>query len=145
MEDFAGDFPGGFFWPLFPHKNEEKKSGDKIRDKNPAAPKIKIREKSVLPKSDPKKLETGTGGVKSPKNRGGVKILNFEGPLKLTHFYRDSIENRQLGGQKSKPSRGNFRASSPPSSVRYVLTPLSRSPKKAHKEYPHKELKGFPA
>ena len=33
LEDFAGDFPGGFFWALFPHKNEEKKSGDKIREK----------------------------------------------------------------------------------------------------------------
>ena len=28
-----GDFPGGFFWALFPHKNEEKKSGEKIREK----------------------------------------------------------------------------------------------------------------
>ena len=46
-------------------------------------------------------LETGIGGVKSPKIRGGVKILNFEGPLKLTPFHRDSIENRQFGGQKS--------------------------------------------
>ena len=27
-----GNFPGGFFW-AFSHKNEEKKSGDKIRDK----------------------------------------------------------------------------------------------------------------
>ena len=33
LEDFAGDFPGGFFWALFSHKNEEKKSGDKIREK----------------------------------------------------------------------------------------------------------------
>ena len=33
LEDFAGDFPGGFFWALFFHKNEEKKSGDKIREK----------------------------------------------------------------------------------------------------------------
>ena len=53
-------------------------------------------------------------GVKSPKIRGGVKILNFQGPLKLTSFYRDSIENRQFGGQKSKSSRGNFRGEFPP-------------------------------
>ena len=59
-------------------------------------------------------LETGIGGVKSPKIRGGVKILSFQGPLKLTPFYRVSIDNRQFGGQKSKFSRGNFRASSPP-------------------------------
>ena len=73
------------------------------------------------------KLKTGIAGVKSPQIRGGgVKILNFQGPLKLTPFYRDSIETRQFGGQKSKSSRGNFRASSPPSSVRYVLTPPIR-------------------
>ena len=54
-------------------------------------------------------LETGIGGVKSPKIKGGGEILNFEGPLKLTHFYRDSLENRLFGGQKSKPSRGNCR------------------------------------
>ena len=53
-----------------------------------------------------------------------MKILNFQGPLKLTPFYRDSIENRQFRGQKSKSSRGNFRGEfPPPSSVRYVLTP----------------------
>ena len=68
-------------------------------------------------------METGIGGVKSPKIRGGVKISNFQGPLKLTPFYRVSIENRQFGGQKSKFSRGNFRGEFPPSSVRYVLTP----------------------
>ena len=30
---FPGHFPGGLFWALFSHKDEEKKSGDKIRDK----------------------------------------------------------------------------------------------------------------
>ena len=60
-------------------------------------------------------LETGIGGVKSPKIRGGVKILNFQGPLKLTPFYRDSIESPKFGGQKSKSSRGNFRGEFPPS------------------------------
>ena len=70
------------------------------------------------------------GGIKSPKIRGVVKILNFQGPLKLTPFYRDSIENRQFGGQKSKSSKSNFRGEFlPPSSVWYVLTPPgSRSP-----------------
>ena len=28
-------------------------------------------------------LETGIEGVKSPKNRGGVNILNFQGPLRF--------------------------------------------------------------
>ena len=70
-------------------------------------------------------LETGIGGVKSPKIRGGVKILNFQGPLNLTLFYRDSIENHQFVGQKCQFSRGNFRGEfpPPPPSVRYVLTP----------------------
>ena len=62
----------------------------------------------------PAQLETGIGGVKSPKIRGGVKILNFQGPLNLTLFYRDSIDIRQFGGQKSKFSRGNFRGEFPP-------------------------------
>ena len=56
----------------------------------------------------------GQGGVKPPKIRGGVKILNFQGPLKLTPFYRTSKENCQFGGQKSKSSRGNFRGELPP-------------------------------
>ena len=54
------------------------------------------------------------GGSNLRKLEGGVKILNFQGPLKLTPFYRDSIENRQFRGQKSKFSRGNFRGEFPP-------------------------------
>ena len=34
--------------------------------------------------------------------------------LKFNPFYRDSIENRQFGGHKSKCSRGDFRGHSPP-------------------------------
>ena len=47
--DFAGDFPGGFFWSFFP---QNEKSGDK--KKKSGGPKMKIREKSVLPKAGPK-------------------------------------------------------------------------------------------
>ena len=49
---FCGDFPGGFFLGTFSHRNEEKKSGEKIREKKSGGPKIKICEKSVLPKTD---------------------------------------------------------------------------------------------
>ena len=52
-------------------------------------------------------LETGMGGVKSPKIRG-VKILNFQGPLKLTPFYRDSTENCQFGGQSTAKFKSEF-------------------------------------
>ena len=38
LEDFCGDFPGGLSGHFFP-QNEEKKSGKKIREKNPAAEK----------------------------------------------------------------------------------------------------------
>ena len=42
-------------------------------------------------------LETGIGGgVKPPKTRGGVKILNFQGPLKLTAKVQ-FFEGRLLG------------------------------------------------
>ena len=47
LEDFAWDFLGGFFWALFSHKNEEKTSGEKIREKIRRL-KVKIHEKSVL-------------------------------------------------------------------------------------------------
>ena len=71
-----------------------------------------------------KSLETGIGGSNLRKLEGGVKILNFRGSPSLALFYRDSTENPQLGGQKSKLSKDNFRGEfPPPSSVRYVLTP----------------------
>ena len=53
----------------------------------------------------------------------GVKIMNFQGTLKLTLFYRDSKENRQFGGQSPSLRGATFGASPPPSSVWYVLTP----------------------
>ena len=62
LEDFCcikfGGFSRGFSWRIFlgtfSHKNEEKKSGEKIREKKSGGSKIKIREKSVLPKAGPK-------------------------------------------------------------------------------------------
>ena len=53
-------------------------------------------------------LETGIGGVKSPKIRGGVKILNFRGCRNLTLFYRVSIENPQFGGSKVQALQGQL-------------------------------------
>ena len=59
----------------------------------------------------------------SPKIRGGGENFEFPGAPEIDP-YRDSIENPQFGGQKSKSSGGNFRGEfPPPSSVRYVLTP----------------------
>ena len=52
LEDFAGDFPGGFFWTLFPTKMRRKNPATESAKKS-GGPKIKIREKSVLPKTDP--------------------------------------------------------------------------------------------
>ena len=49
-----------------------------------------------------------------------MKILNFRGCLNL----KPSI----LGVKSPSFPRTTFGASSPPSSIRYVLTPLSRSP-----------------
>ena len=61
------------------------------------------------------KLETGIGGVKSPKIRGGGKILNFRGSLNLTLFYRDSMEKiLNLGVRSPSFARTTFGASSPP-------------------------------
>ena len=89
----------------------------------------RLRSEKTPFETTPSFLETGIGGVRSPKIRGGVKILNFQGPLKLTPFYRDSIENRQFRGQKSKFSRGNFRGEfSPPLAFGTFWPPLSWSP-----------------
>ena len=77
----------------------------------------------------PLNLETGIGGGKSPKIRGGVKILNFGGSLNLALFYRDSTENPQFGGQTSKLSKDNFRGEFPPPlAFGTFWPPLSRSP-----------------
>ena len=45
--------------------------------------------------------------IKSPKIRGGGNF-EFPGASEIDPFYRDSVENCQFGGQKSKSSRGNF-------------------------------------
>ena len=54
-------------------------------------------------------------GLDTPKMKGGVKILNFQGALKLTPFYRNSRENRQLGVKSPSLQGPTFGASSPPS------------------------------
>ena len=51
---FCRDFRGGFFWALLPTKIRGKNPASKSAEKS-GGPKIKIREKSVLPKkTDPK-------------------------------------------------------------------------------------------
>ena len=55
LEDFLGGSSWRIFLGTFSHKNEEKKSGEEIREKKSGGPKIKIREKSVLPKAGPNK------------------------------------------------------------------------------------------
>ena len=90
-----------------------------------------------MPLNSVKLGDRDRGGVKSPKIRGGGENFEFSGPP----FYRDSIENRQFRGQKSKSSRGNFRGEFPPSSVRYVLTPLSQFLKnRAKKKQPRRYI-----
>ena len=70
------------------------------------------------------------GGVKSPKIRGGVKIFNFQGHLKLTPFYRDSIEIANLGAKSPSLRGATFGASSPPPLAFGTFSPpLSRFPK----------------
>ena len=70
LEDFccinSGGVSRGFSWRIFlgtfSHKNEEKKSGEKIRERSGGS-KIKIREKVVLPKAGPKSCNVIIGGV----------------------------------------------------------------------------------
>ena len=54
LEDLAGDFPGGFFWPPFPIKMKRKILATKSAGKSGGS-KIEICKKSVLPKTEPKK------------------------------------------------------------------------------------------
>ena len=58
---------------------------------------------------------------------GGLKISNFQGPLKLTPFYRDSRETPQFGGQEPKLSRGNFWGEFPLAFSTF-WSPISQSP-----------------
>ena len=50
------DFPGGFFWALFPAEMRRKYSGTKSLKKS-CGSRIKICKKSVLPKTDPRERE----------------------------------------------------------------------------------------
>ena len=52
LEDFAGDFPGGFFGAASPTKMRREKPATKPAKKSGRL-KIKILEESVLPKTDP--------------------------------------------------------------------------------------------
>ena len=54
-----------------------------------------------------------TAFLQGPEINGNFFLYKVFEP-KLTAFCRDSKENRQLGGQKSKSSRGNFRGEPPP-------------------------------
>ena len=51
FEDFAGDFPGGFFLALFSHKMKRKSRRLNLATESDGS-KIKIRQKSVLPNTD---------------------------------------------------------------------------------------------
>ena len=55
----------------------------------------------------------GWRGVKSPKIRGGVKILNFRGSLNLT-FFLQRFYRKQFGSQSPSFPRTTFGASPPP-------------------------------
>ena len=88
-------------------------------------------------------LETGIGGGSNLRKLvGGVKILNFRGVPAFDPFLQEFYKKSSIWGVKS-PSfpRTTFGASSPPSSVRYVLTPLSRSPKIGVKNFEFKTPK----
>ena len=72
---FLKNFPEGFFWALFPAKMRKETSGDKIHEKI-WRPTIKIREKSVLPKTDPKNYAP-------PKRKLRPKLRSAETPCSL--------------------------------------------------------------
>ena len=54
---FAGDFPGGFFWALFPTKMRIKNPATKSAKKS-CGPQKKAAKKSVLPKTNPNNFES---------------------------------------------------------------------------------------
>ena len=69
-------------------------------------------------------METGIGGgVKSPKIRRGVKILNVEFP-QIDCFLQRFFRTSPIWGSKVQVFEGQLSGRvPPPSSVRYVLTP----------------------
>ena len=95
---------------MYSHQNEFPQEFKKIR--------VEILFKSIF------HLETGIGGVKSPKIRGGVKMLTFQGPLKFDPFLQSFYRKSPIWGSKVQVFEGQLSGRvPPPSSVRYVLTP----------------------
>ena len=72
MEDFPGDFPGGFFWALFPTK---------MRRKNPAR-------KSAKKSGGPKKKSAKNPFCRKPALIAGKKCLFRKIFWALGHFAR---------------------------------------------------------
>ena len=68
----------------------------------------------------------GWRGVKSPKIRGGLKILNFRGTLNLTLFLQ-RFYRKQFGSQSPSFPRTTFGASPPPLAFGTFWPPPSRS------------------
>ena len=73
LEDFPGDFPGGFFWALSPTKMRRKNPTRKSAKKSGGS-KIKIREKSVLPKAGPRKFTKSDFSGLAPIRRVPTQI-----------------------------------------------------------------------
>ena len=73
-------------------------------------------------------LETGIGGVKSPKIRGGVKNLNFQGPWNWPLSTEILLKIVNLGVKSPSLRGATFGASSPPPlAFGTFWPPLSRS------------------
>ena len=106
-----------FLWSQFPRKQSTKDLGDKIRNKIRCKIRDKDSKNSVTLRSAPF-LSLGDrdrGGSNLRKlEGGGCENFDFSGSRNLTLFYRVSIGNPQIGGQKSKLCKDNFRGEFPP-------------------------------
>ena len=114
LEDFPGDFPGGFFWALFPTKMRRKNPARKSAKKSGGS-KLKIREKSVLPKAGPNTFGHGPrlrgrtlwGGVpgtfwKPPSQN------SFSEPLPRSLFYCKNHRKTTSRNPSENPSPEPF-------------------------------------
>ena len=127
LEDFLGDFPGGFFWALFPTKTRRKNPARKSARKS-GGPKIKIHEKSVLPKSDPKRW----------CRRGGIaRVLPCFHVVSRTYRWDTPLERRvsHLKYARRRANREVQTVNWEGGGERAVKRGVKSSLKKAHKPW----------
>ena len=100
LEDFPGDFPGGFFWALFPTKMRRKNPARKSAKKSGGS-KIKIREKSVLPKAGPNNSRFALHGLRALEDLSLMFFVSFRLWARRAQSGRQDLTHNTTAGGKN--------------------------------------------